>query len=96
MSGLAGSIDMARDETGGLNRRKRGKAQPGELRLTAREEDVLRLVVDGLGDAEIAQKLAISRRTVSWYVGELLERTGLPSRAALAVFAVKNNLLDML
>ena len=82
-----------------MRRRTEPTPEPGAgggqlIRLTPRERDVLRLVVDGLGDAEIAQKLAISRRTVSWYVGELLERTGLPSRAALAVYAVRNDLIE--
>jgi DNA-binding NarL/FixJ family response regulator len=86
---------MARRDKDGADPAKPGKGAPGDLRLTARERDVLRLVIEGKGDAEIAHDLAISRRTVSWYVSELLARTGLPSRAALAVYAVRNNLLDL-
>jgi DNA-binding NarL/FixJ family response regulator len=47
-----------------------------------------------MGDAEIAHDLGLSRRTVSWYVGELLERAGLASRVALAVYAIRQGIIE--
>jgi DNA-binding NarL/FixJ family response regulator len=71
-----------------------GQSPRVTFRLTPRERDVLQLLVEGQGDAEIAHALGLSPRTVSWYVGEMLERTGLSSRVALAVCAIRQGLID--
>ena len=65
-------------------------AKPSQLapiHLTPREREILELLVDGLGDAEIAHALGLSPRTVSWYIGELLKPE---ARVALAVYAIRN------
>jgi DNA-binding NarL/FixJ family response regulator len=72
-------------------------AKPSQLapiHLTPREREILELLVDGLGDAEIAHALGLSPRTVSWYISELLKRTQTPSRVALAVYAIRNHLIE--
>ena len=48
--------------------------------LTSRQVDVLRLVADGLTNAEIAQRLHLSVRTVDHHVSAVLTRLGLASR----------------
>jgi non-specific serine/threonine protein kinase len=63
------------------------------VRLTARERDVLRLLVDGYPDPVIAERLALSPRTVSEHVGHLLKKCGLTTRTALAVYAVRRGLV---
>lgn len=74
-------------------------AAPGSVRrspartLTWREREVLRLLVDGLTDKEIAQALCISSRTVSKHVAGLREKLGAPSRTAAAAIAVRDGLL---
>ena len=53
---------------------------PGPLRalgVTEREADVLRLVVQGLGNREIAERMFLSPRTVEKHVASLLAKTGL-------------------
>jgi DNA-binding NarL/FixJ family response regulator len=53
---------------------------PGRLRalgVTEREADVLRLVVQGLGNREIAERMFLSPRTVEKHVASLLAKTGL-------------------
>ncbi|MDZ5622956.1 AAA family ATPase [Nocardioides sp. HM23] len=55
------------------------------LGVTAREYDVLELVVDGLPNKAIADRLFLSVRTVETHVARLLQRTGAPDRGALAV-----------
>jgi len=53
---------------------------PGSLRalgVTQREADVLRLVAQGLGNREIAERMFLSPRTVEKHVASLLSKTGL-------------------
>jgi DNA-binding NarL/FixJ family response regulator len=81
---------MARGSDTGRNPQSRCAAP---IRLTPREQDVLRLLVEGQGDAEIAHALGLSPRTISEHVGHLLEKTALPNRVALAVYAVRRGLV---
>lgn len=53
--------------------------------VTDREADVLRLVIDGLANKEIAAALRLSPRTVEKHVENLLRKTGTRSRTELAV-----------
>jgi len=57
--------------------------------LTARELEVLRLMANGLGNKEIAQRLNLAAHTVKNYVGHILEKLALHSRLQLAAFAHK-------
>jgi DNA-binding NarL/FixJ family response regulator len=45
--------------------------------VTEREADVLRLVAQGLGNREIAERMFLSPRTVEKHVASLLSKTGL-------------------
>jgi non-specific serine/threonine protein kinase len=61
--------------------------------LSAREVDVLRLVATGLTNAEVAEKLFLSPRTVEWYLGSIYRKLGIHSRAEAARFAAEHRLL---
>jgi DNA-binding NarL/FixJ family response regulator len=61
--------------------------------LTSRESEVLRLLVEGRTDREIAAHLFISPRTVSVHVARILEKLGTPSRSAAAVVALQRGLI---
>ncbi len=61
--------------------------------LTPREVDVLRLVAQGLTDAEIAKRLDISYRTVSTHLTSIYNKLGINSRVAAVRFAVENQLV---
>lgn len=61
-----------------------------EWGLTAREEDVLRHLVRGLTDREIATNLSIKTRTVHFHVANLLAKLGVESRTAATVIAIRN------
>jgi HD-GYP domain-containing protein (c-di-GMP phosphodiesterase class II) len=61
--------------------------------LSDREIDVLRLVADGCSNAEIAQRLFISRRTAEHHVQHIYAKVGVSSRAAVALFALEHDLL---
>jgi DNA-binding CsgD family transcriptional regulator len=56
--------------------------------ITLREQDVLRLVGNGLTNPEIAQRLFISRKTASNHVSNILTKLGLRNRAELAAYAM--------
>jgi DNA-binding NarL/FixJ family response regulator len=68
-------------------------ADPAQVRLTPREADVLRLVVEGLTARQTATRLVLSPRTVENHVQRVLRRLGLPNRAALVRYAVENGLV---
>jgi NarL family two-component system response regulator LiaR len=57
--------------------------------LSEREIDVLRLIADGMENAEIADALNISPRTAKNHVSNILAKLGLPSRVQAAVYAVR-------
>jgi predicted ATPase/DNA-binding CsgD family transcriptional regulator len=62
-------------------------------RLTAREVQVLRLVAEGLTDAQVAEQLVMSVRTVNSHVTSIYNKLGVNSRAAATRFAVENRLV---
>jgi DNA-binding NarL/FixJ family response regulator len=63
-------------------------------RLTGRELDVLRLVVKGLTNREIARDLFISQNTVKNHVRNILEKLHVRTRTEAATFAVRERILD--
>lgn len=60
-------------------------------KLTKRELEILQLICQELSYEEIAEKLQVSKRTVSFHVSNMLTKTGHRSIVGLAVDAVKNN-----
>jgi DNA-binding NarL/FixJ family response regulator len=54
----------------------------GEVELTRRQSEVLSLLRDGLGTAEIARHLGLAPVTVRRHVGLVLEKLGATDRAA--------------
>lgn len=61
--------------------------------ITAREIDVLRLLVEGKSNPEIADQLFIGERTVQSHVANILRKLGVNSRAAAAAIAVREKLV---
>ena len=61
----------------------------GAGELTKREQEVLALLAEGLTNAEIAERLVVSRRTAEHHVANILGKLGLRSRAEAAAYAVR-------
>ncbi|HEY1105271.1 MAG TPA: helix-turn-helix transcriptional regulator, partial [Agromyces sp.] len=62
--------------------------------LTDRQLDVLRLLADGLTNAEIADRLVLSVRTVDSHVAAVLAKLGVASRQEAARIAEERDLLS--
>ena len=62
--------------------------------LTPREIEVLRLIVQGHTNSQIAEVLRLSVRTIESHRANLMGKLGLQSRVELVRYAVKNKLLD--
>jgi DNA-binding NarL/FixJ family response regulator len=60
--------------------------------LSPRETEVLRLVVEGLLNKQIAQRLGISERTVKAHLTSIFQRTGVADRTQAALWAERNGL----
>ena len=61
--------------------------------LSDREFQVMRLIASGLSVSEIADKLALSVKTVSMYRTRLLEKMHLKHNADITHYAIKNQLV---
>jgi DNA-binding NarL/FixJ family response regulator len=73
---------------------KEKKSNP-TIQISAREKDVLTLICGGLSTAEIADKLHLSISSIEKYRSDLLEKTSSVNSTALAVYAIKNNLVKL-
>jgi DNA-binding CsgD family transcriptional regulator len=87
--GAARDADAAADLLRGLGQTA-GRAWPKRHGpLTKRETEVLSLLADGCSNAEIAQRLYISRRTAEHHVASILAKLGLRSRTEAAAYAIR-------
>jgi DNA-binding NarL/FixJ family response regulator len=63
------------------------------LKISERQREVLRLLVAGYANKEIAYELGIIEATVKFHVAQLLRKLGVANRTALSVHAVARSLL---
>lgn len=75
-----------------LMRRAGGESESGET-LTPRELDVLRLVVEGFANKEIARRLTITEKTVKTHISHILQKLAVPDRTGAAVAALRRHLV---
>jgi DNA-binding NarL/FixJ family response regulator len=61
--------------------------------LTVREVEVLKLLADGLSNADVAQRLYLSEKTVGHHVSAVLRKLGEPTRARAVAKARRTGLL---
>lgn len=89
----AGKSTLAPEATEALVRLT-SKPQAPTYELTARELEVLALLVDGLTNAQIAQALVVSHSTVKFHVSSLLQKLDVSSRTEAVSVALKAGLLE--
>lgn len=82
---LLSSLTGKPRDTGGLQ----------EAKLTPREMEIVELVVAGLANKEIADKLFISVRTVDTHKTNILQKLNLKSSIELVKYAIRNKLVDL-
>jgi len=70
----------------------RSERSAGGVELTARERDVLQLVIAGDANKQIARKLGISEKTVKGHLTNLFQRIGVQDRTQAALWAERNGI----
>ena len=63
--------------------------------LTKRELDVLKFLAVGMFNKEVGKRLEISERTVKNHVSNIFKKLGVTDRTQAAVFAIRNNLVQI-
>lgn len=86
---------IRRVAAGGMAFSVRPRTGTGLARLSERELDVVRLVVDGRSNDEIGARLGIGPKTVESHLRRLFERFGLASRTELATRALREGWLEV-
>jgi len=76
-----------------LDRVRQGEDVPDRV-LTAREEEVLKLVAEGHSSKEIAETLVISVKTVERHRANMLQKLGLRDRLELTRYAIRAGLIE--
>jgi NarL family two-component system response regulator LiaR len=67
--------------------------QPVGSDLTAREREILSLMVAGLSNPDIAKQLVVSRSTVKFHVSSVLSKLGVSTRTQAVTLALQNKLV---
>jgi DNA-binding NarL/FixJ family response regulator len=70
-----------------------GDRRPAEVRLTARERDVLAAIARGRANREIARLLGLSEKTVKTHVSAILTKLGVQDRTQAALYAVRTGMV---
>lgn len=86
--------DIARKLMQQVSQRRTSSQESSQDELTARERDVIRLIATGRNNREIAQELFISEKTVKSHISNLLGKLNLEHRTQLAIYAIKNKLVE--
>jgi predicted ATPase/DNA-binding CsgD family transcriptional regulator len=91
---LVQALESAREAVDAVDLDRRPVLHRGRrpFDLTAREREVLALVADGMTDGQIAEKLVISKKTVSVHVANAKAKLGASSRVEMATMALRQGL----
>lgn len=67
----------------------------GRATLTDRQKEVLKMLVEGRSNKEIAAPLGIEERTVKAHVGQMMRKLGVRNRIALSVQAITHSIVQL-
>ncbi|MGZ0145882.1 response regulator [Kribbella sp. WER1] len=76
-----------------VDRVRRGERVPGQV-LTAREDEVVKLIAEGYPSKEIARLLTISQKTVERHRANILQKLGMRDRTELTRYAIRAGLIE--
>lgn len=88
----AGRPTLAPEAAQVLIQVSRGSDQP-KFDLTVREQEVLAMMVKGLSNPEIAERMVVSRSTVKFHVSSILGKMGVSSRTEAVAIALQQKLV---
>jgi two-component system, NarL family, response regulator LiaR len=89
----AGRSTLAPEAAAALIQRATQPKQPGHD-LSPREREVLALMVEGLSNPEIADRLVVGRSTIKFHVSSILGKLGVASRTEAVAMAVHHHIVD--
>jgi NarL family two-component system response regulator LiaR len=68
--------------------------KPPEMELlTEREKEILKLMVEGLNNSEIAERIVVSLSTVKYHVSNILSKLGVSNRVSAIAMAIQKKLI---
>jgi NarL family two-component system response regulator LiaR len=91
-SACAGKMILSPEATQALAQSVAQPQIPGE-QLTERERDVLKGMVDGLNNNEIAERLVVSLGTVKFHISNIFHKLGVDSRVEAVKLAIEQKLV---
>ncbi len=75
-----------------INAKRREDSDPLE-QLTEKEQEIIRHLVEGMNNREIADKLAYSEKTVKNYLSTIFQKLNLRDRTQVAIFALRHGII---
>lgn len=88
----AGRATLSPEAAQALVERENQPPTPG-LDLTEREREVLRLMIEGLNNIQIAARLTVSPSTIKSHVSNILAKLGVASRTEAVTLALRNGIV---
>ncbi len=76
-----------------FNIKKNKTSKKNNITISDREKEVLKLIAKGFSNAEIAEKLNLSKRTIDGHKSRLFDKTNAKNAPNLIMFAIKNELI---
>ena len=89
---VAGQPSLSPEAAQVLIQKVNEPSPPGQD-MTAREKEILALMVEGLYNNEIAERLIVSQSTVKFHVSNILSKLGVSGRTEAVALAVKHHLV---
>ncbi|MGB2894691.1 MAG: response regulator transcription factor [Anaerolineales bacterium] len=89
----AGKPALAPEAAQVLIHAARSPAETPGFDLTQRELEVLRLMIEGLNNNQIAERLVVATSTAKFHVSSILSKLGVVSRTEAVAYALKNKLV---